>query len=465
MDPEKIFAYCDQIDALTQQIRDEVLTTPPVPVIPDPTVVNAGDDLQAYLDQGGLFALAPEATFVTAGGYRLPIAQTGIRGASANGLGADTAPAVSIPPGMRGAIVEQLALQVSRHEVVVIAGRNDDQQTSLEVVPVGVRFRTLRSTGHRGKRVFEINASEVEILDCEVFDCFDPAGRDSQAIWIGNAPGPVRVEGGYFEAASENLLVGGDAMKIPNCRPTGLTIRAATFHKRLEWKDAGGPPVKNILELKDGHDVLIEECDLAFCWKSGQDGYGFMFTPTRGGSLRNVVVRNCAMREVGGIVNITGIDAGGGTPRTQVSISGGTYRTNRAAMGGSGRFALVTRGPEWFRVENVTVVHDGSAFVDVADKAKVDQLEIVGSTWNYGAYGVRIGGYSHGDNQLGIVGAIRIEGNTITGAHSAFRARYPNNTFLSAMTRDAELLAEAGEAEERRLVAEELDRLAGYLRD
>jgi hypothetical protein len=462
MDNDKVLAYCDQIDQLTQQIRDEVLAKP---VLPEFTPVAAGEDLQACLTQGGLYQLAANATFVTANGYEMAVPQTGLRGELDNSLGADTGPALSIPPGMRTAVAERFAVAVNRYEVAIRVGRNDDRQTTLDVVPSGVRFRALRSTGHRGKRVFEINGSDVELIDCEVHDCFDPEGQDSQGIWIGNAPGPVRVEGGYIEAASENLLVGGDAMKIPNCRPTGIAVRYVTFSKPLTWKVEGGPPVKNILELKDGHDVLIEHCDLSVCWLSAQGGYCFMFTPTRGGSLRNVVVRDCNVRDVSGIVNITGIDAGGGTPRTQVSISGGSYRTNRAAMGGQGRFALVTRGPEWFRVENVTVQHESSAFIDFADKAPVDHFELVGSAWNYGSYGIRIGGYSHGDNQLGLIGAVRIEGNTISGSHAAFRARYPNNTYVGNMTRDAELLAEQGEDDERRRVDEELAQLASWLKD
>ena len=438
MNPDTVLRYCEQIDTLTQLIRDEVLV--PAPPIADCVVVPAEGDLQAALSMGGGYELEAGATFAAPKGYRLEVPDTLLRGQGENALVAAAAPAITIPVTMHGVIVETLAVASTEWDVAVQVGRNDVQQTTREQAPTGIRFRALRSLGHRGKRVFEINAGDVEFADCQVLDCYDPEGLDSQAIWIGNAPGPVTIHGGYFEAASETVMVGGDRMKIPDCRPTGITIRGAVVTKPLAWKEAGTPKVKNLIELKDGHHVLIDQCELFHCWTSAQTGYAFMFTPANGGSLQDVVVKECLVHDVGGIVNVTGTDASGVNPqRSQVEFRGGEYRTNRAQFPGRGCFALVTRGPEWVIVDGVKAVIDGNAFFDLADDKKpIDLVRLVNSRWNYGSYGIRIGGYNHGDNQLGLVGTLVIEDNVISGAHAQFRARYPQNTYIDNMTRDRE---------------------------
>jgi uncharacterized protein YuzB (UPF0349 family) len=461
MNPDTILRYCDEIDALTQAIRDELLAPAP----PDGVVIEAGDDLQGALDAGGPIALAHAARFAAPGGYTCTHAQTTLTGGGDNTLTGETAPALRVPTGIDGIEVATL-LVASQASAALQIGRNDAEQVTLDQAPVDIALRALLSTGHRGKRAVEVHGMGVEITDCEVHDCYATSGQDSQAIWIGNAPGPVRIEGGHFEAASENLMVGGDTMKIPDCRPTGITILHATFTKPLAWQAAGTPKVKNLLECKDGLDVLIEDCDLYHCWKSAQDGYAFMFTPANGGAV-SVTVVNCRVREVGGIMNITGTDASGiNTRRTQVTLRGGDYRTNKAAMGGSGRFCLATRGPEWILVEACQIAHEGSAFCDLADdKVPIDRLRIVNSTWNYGSYGIRIGGVNHGDNSAGVIGTVEITGNTISGAHSQFRARYPDNTYVAVMTAEREREVGDRAAAYAREVREDIKRLRQWERE
>jgi hypothetical protein len=460
MDPNAVLRYCDEIDSLTQLIRGEVTAAPPIPPETEFTTVPAGADLQAALSQGGALELESGATFAAVGGFRIDTPGTMLRGAGGNVVSGDGGAALQVLVEMRQASIETLTPQMTRSDIGIQIGRNDTGQTTLAQAPDGVRIRGVIVPSLRGKRAIEVDAANVEILDCDIRDVYHEAALDSQAVWIGNAPGPVHIEGGHFEGASEDIMVGGDKMKIPNCRPTGITIRQATLTKPLAWKDAGIPKVKNLFELKDGNDVLIEDCDLSNSWKSAQDGYCFMFTPSQGGSVRNVVVRNCRVSNVGGIVNITGTDASNLNPdRTQVSIFGGDYRTNKVAMGGTGRFCLITRGPEFFITDGATIAHEGSAFIEYGDSASMDLLQITNCHWNYGSYGIRIGGYNHGDNSQGIIRTVTIEGNTITGAHSQFRDRYPNNTYIEAMDRDREHHVDKRAKEYAREFLQELDRV------
>ena len=207
-----------------------------------------------------------------------------------------------------------------------------------------------------------------------------------------------------------------------------LKFIGCQFRKDMAWK--GVYSVKNIFELKDGTDVIIQQCDLRNCWAGGQAGEAYMFTPSKGGQVINVRVINNTVENVSSICNITGLDASGiNKTRSSVSFEGGTYKTNSAQMGGRGNFCLLDRGPEYLKVNDCDITTDGTTFIELTGTGKMDLLEVTNSRFNMGKYGIRIGGLNDGDNSKGMIGTIRIEGNTITGANSAFKNRYPNNTY------------------------------------
>lgn len=311
-------------------------------------------------------------------------------------------------------------------------GLNTTEQNTLEEVPRNIEIGDFIVEQFRGKRPIEINAANVNINDVKVFDAFDPQGRDSQAICILNSPGNITIERCHLQAASENIMVGGDTMKIPNCRPTNIIIRDCTLDKPIQWKQLGVPKVKNLLELKDGHNITIERVVAFNCWQSAQTGYGFVFTPRNGGSLRNVIVTDCNIQNVGGIFQIMGRDVANypTEPRSQITISGGTYRTNKTEMGGTGWFALLIDGPEFVDILGVDAQVDGNAFICVGDSDPIDRLRIENSKFNCSKYGINIGGRMHGDNSLGIIKSLIVKGNTISQASSTFKRNFPENTYI-----------------------------------
>jgi hypothetical protein len=467
MNPDTILGYCDEIDVLTQKIRDELGSEPPDPGPEDETVINNCGDVQATLTAGGNVALAPN--LVCEGSYSFDTPDTKLRGQGGNKITGSGNPALRVSVGINHIGIEALE-GASNYDSVIRVGKNDTNQTTVDQAPDDVKIEGVRVATHRGKRGIEINAANVTVKDCDIRDVYSSAKQDSQAIAILNAPGPVLISGGYFEAASENIMVGGDKMKIPNCRPTGITIEDAVFTKPIAWKGNSSIPTKNLLELKDGHNVTIRRCTLTNSWASGQDGYGFMFTPKNGGSLRNLVVENCTMSEVGAIVNITGhdftADNASSLPRTTAEMRGGSYRTNKTVMGGPGRFCLITEGPESVVFRGMTIEHEGSSFVDYADKASCDILHILDCTWNYGSYGIRIGGANHGDNAAGVIKDLVITGNTIRGAHSQFKSRYPDNIYIDAMSAEREREVDRKDIVQavQRELNEELKRLKARLR-
>ena len=439
MDPTVISQQCDVIDQAVATIRAELEAAPaPEPV---PVLLAAGDDLQAALTTGGVYQLAPGADFAATGGFALPTPETRLQGLGANTVLGTRGPALRCGLAFHGGDLADLEIRVTEFDQTLIRlGINGLEQTEVAQVPRDFRLTRLTVPEYRGKHALELNAADVVVDHCDVRDVYAPSGQDSQAIWILNTPGAIHVRDCLLEAASENLMVGGDKVKLTDARPTNILIEDCVFTKPLAWKTAGTPRVKNLLELKEGWEVVVRRCTFSHSWKSAQDGYGFMFTPSQGGRVK-VRVEHCVMTEVGGICNITGQDQNGGypdAPRTQVHIVGGRYLTNTAAMGGPGRFALLTHGPERLIVEDADITIDGSAFILVGDRKPIDALHVLGCRWNYGSYGIMIGGYSHGDNQLGIIQDLRVEGCTIRGAHSAFKARFPDNTYVEAMSQKRE---------------------------
>ena len=92
-------------------------------------------------------------------------------------------------------------------------GDNGPTQTTVAQQPTDIVFEKVTIPQHRGKRGFEINCA-ARLLDSRALDVYSPAALDSQALAVLNTCGPVSVVRGEYFAASENILVGGDSLKI-----------------------------------------------------------------------------------------------------------------------------------------------------------------------------------------------------------------------------------------------------------
>lgn len=409
----------DELDEVNGLIRSELEA-------PDVVVVPAGGDLQAALNAGGPIEL--ELTAGYAGQYRMPVPGTRLTGHGNNHISADGAPVFDIPPGARDVRLTGVELDVDRSEIVVLVGRNTTDQTP-ENMPRDVILTELNIHGHRGKRGIEFNASG-QVLGCHVSDLYDPERIENQALWIANTVGGVRVEDCHLEGASQSLMIGGDTDRMPGGPVRGVIIRNCFFTKPIDTWRPIGIPVKTLLELKDGVEVIVEGCTLTNCWRAAQDGYAIVLTPRRGGIVE-AKLRNLTVSNVGAIANITGFDDPfPDLQRTRVTFEGGTYATNCKELGGRGCFALITNGPQEVRILNLQCENDGSAFILIGDGDPIELLEVRGCTFRYGTYGIFINGHPDGDNSLGLVKTMIVEGNTISGAKAAFKARWPNNTYV-----------------------------------
>ena len=57
-------------------------------------------------------------------------------------------------------------------------------------------------------------ACSVAVIDSYVSD-FKEIGADNQALWAYNSPGPLKITNNYLEAAGENVLFGGQTLRLP----------------------------------------------------------------------------------------------------------------------------------------------------------------------------------------------------------------------------------------------------------
>lgn len=83
---------------------------------------------------------------------------------------------------------------------------------------------------------------------------------DSNAIYSINGRGSHVYNNSYIEASSENILYGGDTVRVDGHTPTNIEIRRNYFYKRPDWKPNPVPlyNIKNLIEFKFARRVYLE---------------------------------------------------------------------------------------------------------------------------------------------------------------------------------------------------------------
>ncbi len=163
---------------------------------------------------------------------------------------------------------------------IVSLGDGSYVQNTLAKAPRDLIFDRVWVHGHPTlnlRRCIALNSAATAVISSTISECHD-RGYDSQAIWGWNGPGPFLIENNYLEGSGENVGFGGATPAIPNLVPSDVIIRRNHIAKPDSWKTAGWL-VKNLIELKNGRRVLIEENLIEGNWLSGQQGYAIMLTP------------------------------------------------------------------------------------------------------------------------------------------------------------------------------------------
>jgi carbohydrate binding protein with CBM6 domain len=387
----------------------------------DNMTVNAGGDLQAAINAakpGDTIFIQAGATFT--GSYTLPakggtafitIRSTALDSAlPAAGQRLTPAYAASLPKirATTGAafrtaagasywklqFLEILPSSSSGAADLVQLGSGGTSQNTLANIPhhlVIDRVYLHGDPAYGQRRGVALNSGDAQILNSYLAD-FKHATNDTQAICGWNGPGPYLIENNYLEGAAENIMFGGADPYIPNLIPSGITIRRNLIAKPTTWmKEAWN--VKNLVELKNAANVVIDANTLEQSWLANQPGYAFMFTPrNQNGSapwsqVRDVIVRNNVIRHVAAGVNITGYDDLATSGQTQnititnnlfYDVTGAWTKNTTAALG---RGIYIGAGPKNITITRNTMITTGSALFIGGGKSPTG-VQVAGLVFN-----------------------------------------------------------------------------------
>ena len=247
-------------------------------------------------------------------------------------------PVIATAPGahhyrFQGIEFSSSSARTTAYDLVRLGGGRKEQKT-LDTVPHHLVIDRCYIHGHDTQDVqrgVNLNSAETTISNSYISD-IHMAGIEAQAIAGWNGPGPFHITNNYLEGASQNILFGGADPASEAFIPSNIEIRGNYMFKPLSWK-VGHPTyagkhwtVKNILELKNAKNVVIDGNIFENCWTDGQTGIPILFTVrNQEGSapfsiIQNVTFTNNIVRNAEGGVNFLGSDNEKPSQRSSVAI-------------------------------------------------------------------------------------------------------------------------------------------------
>jgi hypothetical protein len=200
--------------------------------------------------------------------------------------------------------------------------------------------------------------------------------------------------------------------------------------------------VKNLFELKNARNVVVEYNVLENNWKESQPGYAVLFTPRNSGGgcdwcvIEDVRFEYNVVRNVAAGINLLGYDIPS-TPTLQtrgVSIRHNLFYDVTTALGGNGWFMLIGDAPRGVTVDHNTVDHEGSSLLYAYGGTSADPREILDATITnnaarHNSYGMGGAFFSYGNAILaGFYPGVQFRGNYLAGAPAS---RYPMGTMVA----------------------------------
>lgn len=221
------------------------------------------------------------------------------------------------------------------------------------------------------KRGIALHGRQVGILRCVITDC-KRDGQDGQAVYLCNGPGPYVIIDNFLEASGENILIGGDSVRIPGLIPSDILIAGNSLYKPLSWMTQTWD-VKNSLELKIGRRVTIRQNIIDGCWKQNQTGHAVLFTvKNQNGDnpwtvIEDVLCEDNLLVNVASGFNISGYDSDGQVSEraARLTIRNNLVVADRLKFGGDGQFMKIGNGPQGLVVESNTAIVNGSSPIQV----------------------------------------------------------------------------------------------------
>ena len=212
--------------------------------------------------------------------------------------------------------------------------------------------------------------------------------------------------------------------------------------------------VKNLFELKNARQVLVEYNVFENNWVHGQAGYAILFTPrNQEGTCTWCVVADVTfqynlVRNVAGGVNILGYDDLAPSQQTTgIRVQHNIFQGLRKSLGGNAWFVLLGAKPSTITVDHNTVDSDGTTVLYVyggtaAAPQTVSNFQFTNNAMRHNDYGINGTDFAFGN---GIItnffpgGVVR--GNWLQGG---LAARYPAENLFSGTFAEAFVDAAGG---------------------
>jgi hypothetical protein len=430
--------------------------------------VRAGDDLQAAINEarpGDVLRLEAGATFTgnfvlpakapgepitirtSTDDRRLPSEHDRVAPAHQSLLptiaqqGAE--PALRTAPGAKGWRLVGIRFAGNGSGDLITLGDGGDSQNSYSHVPENITLDRVLVQGdpEKGqKRGIALNSADTTIRNSHIAD-IKAVGQETQAIAGWNGPGPFLIENNHLEAAGICVLFGGAEPSIGSLVPSNIVVRRNTMTRPIEWRDAQWT-VKNLLELKNAREVMIEGNVMERNWAAAQVGFAVLFTvrasgPTaRWSTIENVTFQNNLVRGVAGGINILGFDTDRVTQQARnILIRNNLFDdVDHERWGGNGMFLQVGDEPADITVERNTVLQSGNLVTAYGGTSSAPRpirgFRFVNNIGRHNSYGVFGNGRGVGNPAIDAYfpGAV-ITGNVIAGGSA--RLYPPGNMFPS----------------------------------
>lgn len=227
---------------------------------------------------------------------------------------------------------------------------------------------------HRG---ITVNAYGVTIVNSAFYDIFE-MGRDSQAICGWNGTEAVFIDNCYIEAGAENVMFGGSTSASAEMIPRNVTVTGCYITKKRSWLEVPNGVsinIKAVFELKNVIGFHMNGCILENCWaKNWSSGVGMTLKSCNQenepwATMKDVLVENCVIRNVGSPFNVVGQnDSGRPSVRAKNVVIRNVlaYNINKAPYTGDARGILVSNTPENWTVENCTILGAANSIMSIS---------------------------------------------------------------------------------------------------
>ena len=276
------------------------------------------------------------------------------------------------------------------------------------------------------QRGIALNSAETSITNSYISDAHGK-GYDTQAICGWNGPGQFKIINNYLEGAGENVMFGGAPATIPNLTITGIEFRGNQVVKPLSWR--GVWSVKNLFELKNARNVIVDGNIFDGNWTDAQAGRAIVFTPRPsdsglGAVVEDVTFSNNIVRNVGAGVLLLGIDeppAPTDVRLRRVKVINNLFEIDGPRFSSNGVFVTVINGTQDVTVEHNTAIQTGN--IISTDYAPNTRFIYRNNITRHNEYGIFGSGQGIGNTSI----AKYLPGSIITGNVMVKEGNAPGN--------------------------------------